>query len=193
MSQAPSRPKRSSAKATADKINASLKAESAKIDEQRTEPPPRRTTVAYAADGQTRIEHAAGCQEALHDAKKRVMVPKAEAAVKAEAKIARGGKAGKRPVATISLLDDDDDGASAGKRPLANSSLPAPKAKRVAPSKAAATAAGADNAADAGGAANPNPSPNPEPGLDPDRTLTLTVTVTATATAQRRRCCSATS
>ena len=186
MSQAPSRPKRSSAKATADKINASLKAESAKIDEQRTEPPPRRYTG-------SRVEHAARCQEALHDAKKRVMVPKAEAAVKAEAKIARGGKAGKRPVATISLLDDDDDGlaASAGKRPLANSSLPAPKAKRVAPSKAAATAAGADNAADAGGAANPNP--NPTLNLALTLTLTLTVTVTATATAQRRRCCSATS
>ena len=184
MSQAPpSRPKRSSAKATADKINASLKAESAKIGEQRTEPPPRR----YAG---SRVEHAARCQEALQDAKKRVVVPKAEAAVKAEAKVARGGKAGKRTVATISLLDDDDVGAG-----------PAPKAKRVAPSKAAATAAGADNAADAGGTANPNPSPNPEAGLNPDPDpdpdldpdLTVTVTVTVTATAQRRRCCSVTS
>ena len=142
---------RSSAKATADKINASLKAESA--NEQRTEPIPRR----YAG---SRAD-AARCQ-APHDAKKRVMVPNAEAVPKADAKIARSGKAGKRPVATISLLDDDNDGlaASAGKRPLASISLPAPKAKRAAPSKAAATAAGADNAADAGGAANPNPNPN---------------------------------
>ena len=171
MSQAPpSRPKRSSAKATADKINASLKAESAKIGEQLSEPPPRR----YAG---SRVEHAARCQEALHGAKKRVVVPKAEAAVKAEAKIARGGKAGKRTVATISLLDDDDDGAD-----------PAPKAKRVAPSKAAASAAGVDNAADAGAA-----NPNPNLALTLPLTLTLTLTLTVTATAQRRRCCSVTS
>ena len=57
MSGAPIRPKRSSAKATADKINASLKAEGAKIGEQRTEPPPH----CYA-----------GSQDALQNAKKRL-------------------------------------------------------------------------------------------------------------------------
>ena len=122
---AASRPKRSSAKATADKINASLKAEGAKIDEPpQTEPPPPRSA-------------------GLHDAKKkRAVVPKAEAIPKAT-KGATSGKAGKRPVATISLLDDDADdhgvgtAVSAGKRPAGSNNLAAPKAKRAAPSKAA--------------------------------------------------------
>ena len=151
MSGAPIRPKRSSAKATADKINASLKAEGAKIGEQRTEPPPH----CYA-----------GSQDALQNAKKRlkqIKVLNAEPAPKAGAKTAKSSTAGKRPVATISLLDDDDDGPalSAGKRPLTAISLPTPKAKRVAPSKAAAAGAGADNAADAGGAAYPKPGSEP--------------------------------
>ena len=125
---AASRPRRSSAKATADKINASLKAEGAKIDEPpQTEPPPPRS---------------AGSRAGLHNAKQRAVVPKAEATPKAT-KGATGGKAGKRPVATISLLDDDADdhgvgtAVSAGKRPAGSNNLAAPKAKRAAPSKAA--------------------------------------------------------
>ena len=147
MSAAASRPRRSSAKATADKINASLKAEGAKIDEPpQTEPPPPRS---------------AGSQAGLHNAKKRVVVPKAEATHTATTG-ATSGKAGKRPV-TISLLDDDagDHGvgkaASASKRPAGGNNLAAPKAKRAAPSMAAggggggARGAGADSAAHAEG------------------------------------------
>ena len=145
---AASRPKRSSAKATADKINASLKAEGAKIDEPpQTEPPPPRS---------------AGSRAGLHNAKQRAVVPKAEAIPKAT-KGATSGKAGKRPVATISLLDDDADdhgvgtAVSAGKRPAGSNNLAAPKAKRAAPSKAAggggagARGAGVDSAAQAEG------------------------------------------
>ena len=145
---AASRPKRSSAKATADKINASLKAEGAKIDEPpQTEPPPPRS---------------AGSRAGLHNAKQRAVVPKAEATPKAT-KGAMSGKAGKRPVATISLLDDDADdhgvgtAVSTGKRPAGSNNLAAPKAKRAAPSKATggggggARGAGVDSAAHAEG------------------------------------------
>ncbi len=98
------RPKRASAKATADKINASLKAESAKIGERESE----------------EVE-----PKAPKDVK-----PK----VKPEPKSSKS--AGKRPIATISLVDDEEQPA-----PKAKKAAPAPKAKKAASSKAAAAPA----------------------------------------------------
>ena len=100
------RPKRASAKATADKISASLKSENAKIGEQQQEPP--------------RAE--------------RVAKPTKSVAPKSEA---TGRKSGKRPIVSISLLDDDDD----------VDPVPA-KTKRPASSKAVAAAAAGAGAED---------------------------------------------
>ena len=212
-----SRPRRSSAKATADKINASLKAESAKIGEQQpgAEPAPR---AELGAEPKRRVV-APSCADTcvpgppyrtqgpripascvLYVPEAQGSLPRGEATVrtpytsslcdtylvpcgapqvpKAEAKTAKSSKAGKRPVATISLLDDDDDG------PAASACLPAPKAKRVAPSKAAAAGASAGNAAAAGGAASPNPTPTPNstPTSISTSTSSLSLSLTPTLT-----------